>query len=152
MRRNRPASITVIAILHFIFGGLGIAGGLCAGVQLAAGNQMFAGMGGGAQAAEQKKMQADMEKSLQQKLPAYKLVTFAGVGLDILMSVLMIAAGIGLLRLQPWGRILSICYALLSIVWKIFSAVYAFAFSIPVIREVLANLPRQQGQAGQAQD
>lgn len=149
MRRNRPASITVIAILHFVFGGLGIVGGLCSGVQLAVGNQMFAAMAG-AQAAQQKKMQEDLDRDLWEKLPSYKPVAYVGVGLELLMSGLMIAAGVGLLRLQPWGRTLSVCYALLSIAWKLFTSVYAFAVCNPVLRDILATMPREQGEAGRA--
>src|ERR1700730_15613040 len=100
MRQKRPASVTVLAILHFVFGGLGIVGGLCSGVQLAVGNQMFAAMAG-AQAAQQKKMQEERDRDVWENLPSYKPVPYAGVALELLMSGLMIAAGVGLLRLQP---------------------------------------------------
>jgi hypothetical protein len=31
MRKSVPARVTVIAILHFVFGGLGVLQGICAG-------------------------------------------------------------------------------------------------------------------------
>ena len=143
MRQNRPASITVIAILHFVFGGLGLACNVCGGaIQLAGGGKAFGG--GGAQAEKQEKLQADIEKFQKEKLPNSKLVSYGGIGLGVLLALLMIIGGIGLLRLQSWGRTLSLIYAGLSIATNLFLLVYTFAFTVPLLKE-FATHRRAQG-------
>jgi hypothetical protein len=119
----------VVAILHFVFGGISLVFGVCgAGVMLAGGNQLF---NFGGQQAQQEEQQAELEKALE-ALPAYKAIQYGEMGLGIMLSLMMIVSGIGLLRMQSWGRVLSISYAFLSIASKIFTAVYAIVFTAPV--------------------
>jgi len=156
MKPTRPASVLVIAILHFIFGGFGLLCGAISTAQNLAGGQ--AGFMAGMQDPKQVEMQKEMEKEMQQKLPNAKTVELAETGAGLFLSVLMIAGGVGLLRLAPWGRTLSILYAVLSILLKIAGAIYAFGFMLPVMREILpkhmaAQMANQPGPANQqAQD
>ncbi len=43
----------------------------------------------------------------------------------------------GLLKLRPWGRYLSIIYAFLSIAIKVFAVIYVLAFTLPVLNELM---------------
>ena len=146
MRKNLPTAVLVIAILHFIGGGLGLLGSVCGlAVQGASGGKMFSGFGG--QQAGQADLQAKLEKNLNEKVPAYKAVQIGSLVINLVLSILMIAGGIGLLQLMAWGRTVSIVYALLSILNHIFTVIYAFAFSVPAARAIFQDLIGQDPQA-----
>ena len=156
MRPNRPTSVLVIAILHFVFGGFGLVCAASTGAMQLAGSKGFmAGM----QDAKQVKAQEETEKALQEKLPHAKAVETAETGISLALSLMMIVSGIGLLKMAPWGRSLSIGYALVSILVKILGAVYAFTFTVPVMKELLpkqiaaqaGNQPGEQQAAEMAQ-
>ncbi len=80
--------------------------------------------------------------------PAFHAVQIGTVVIDLAISITMIVSGIGLLQLRPWGRLLSIVYAVLSIALKVFEAGYAFAFTVPEVNEFLkthtASSPEEQ--------
>ncbi len=136
--RDRPLSVTAIAILHFVFGGLGILIGICAGVMMLAGGQNWiTGSGGpGANQANMQKLQEDLQKAMESG-PAYHAVQVGNLAVDLAISIIMIVSGLGLLQLRPWGRTLSILYAILSITHKVFGVVYAVVFTIPVLNNFL---------------
>jgi hypothetical protein len=135
--------VLVIAILHFVFGGLGLTCGICGGIaQVAGGNQMFQQPGQkDAKAADMEKFQKDLEKHVEEKLPANKAVTYAELGLGIVANLLMVISGVGLLMVKSWGRILSIVYGVFSILLNIGAAAYAFLLQIPVTAEFFKNMP-----------
>jgi hypothetical protein len=101
----------------------------------------------GPQAAEMKQMQDEMQKAMESAAGS-QAVQIGTVVADLAISIIMIVSGIGLLQLRPWGRSLSILYAILSIALKIFEAVYAFAVTGPLINEFInthtATGPEQQ--------
>jgi len=148
MVKKRPPVILVIAILSLIGGSLGLLGSICGGaMQLAGGNKMFAG-GGGQQDQEQQKLQEDIDKAIE-KGPGGKLVRYGEMGMDLVLSLLMVIGGIGLLSMQSWARTLTIVYAILSIVNHIFSLIYALAFTIPATNEVIQEFTAKDQQAAQ---
>jgi hypothetical protein len=138
MQPNRPTAVLVIAILHFVFGGLGLICGLCAGAQVAGGSGMFAAPG--AQGQQQQQMQEQMERQIEQRIPYYKPYQYGNTAADILLSVLMLIAGVGLLQMQAWGRYLSLFYAVLSIAIKIFTVAWSYLVLIPAMKEVMRNV------------
>jgi hypothetical protein len=137
MRKNRPAAVLVIAILHLVGGGLGVAGGLCGLAFVGAGgNQMFSGLGGAPSSQQGKgpeSVQPRMMKHMEESLPHYQAVQYGNLGVDLLISVLMIVAGIGLIAMKSWGRLLSLVYAVLSILFHVWQLVYAYAYTIPTM-------------------
>ena len=146
MRKKLPTGLLVIAILHFVGGGLGLAGSLCSlALQGASGGKMFSGFGG--QQAGQADLQEKIEKSLTEKVPSYKAVHLGGLLANLVLSTLMIVSAIGLLQMMAWGRGLSIVYAPLSILNHIFTLIYAFAFSVPVQRAIFQELVGQDPKA-----
>jgi hypothetical protein len=146
--RNTPASITVIAILHFVFGGLGVLGGVCGGaMQIGGGGKMFNFGLSGQQAAQQQQLQEDMERAME-SAPGAQAVQYGTIGFDLIISLTMIVSAVGLLKMRPWGRHLSILYAMMSIGLKLFVVVYAVAFTIPALNNFLDSRP-PSGQAEQ---
>jgi len=145
----KPASVTVIAILHFVFGGLGIVIGICSGVYVLAGGQnwMTSTTGTGPSGVSMQQMQDDFQKAMESG-PAFHAVQVGTVAVDLAVSIIMIVSGIGLLNLRPWGRRLSIVYAGLSIALKLFETIYGIAFTLPAVNEFVnshtASAPEEQ--------
>ncbi|HZT82515.1 MAG TPA: hypothetical protein VFA26_19965 [Gemmataceae bacterium] len=149
MERYRPGGITAIAILHLIGGSILLLSSVCGGaMQLAGGQQAFT-PATTAQSKQQKELQERMEKVLNEKLPGYKAIQYGQMGLSFVISVMLLTAGIGLLKMQPWARTLSIVYAIISILNHVFSIVYGFAFSIPATRELLREEAQRNPQVAQ---
>jgi hypothetical protein len=154
MAKYRPTGVLVIAILHLIGGGLGLLFALFSLVMLALGaNQMFGTPPPPPppppNATPQQKEQFERLMKFQKDMtdlgknppggPAYQY----GVGVaDLLLSAMMVAAGIGLIVMQPWARTLSIVYAALSILKHLGDLVYAFGFLLPAFNAVLATAPK----------
>lgn len=137
MKRERPTSVLVIAILQFVFGGLGLFCLSCVGVfEAAGGNKMFTPQ---PQVQGQAKQPVDvaneMEEFVQKKHPHYTAEKYADIGVGMLLSLLMIVSGFGLLRLAPWGRSLAIFYAFLSLIHSVVSVAYTLTFTLPAMRE-----------------
>jgi len=139
MQPKRPTSVTVIAILHFVFGGLGLLMDTCTGAMLAAGGTgMFARAG---QAGRPQELLQDMTRYVEENTPAAQAAQYGELAVDLVISILMIISGVGLLQMRSWGRALSIVYAVLSILLKLVIAVYAVAFRIPAVNEFISQHP-----------
>ncbi len=103
----RPTSVTVIGILNIVFGGLGV---ICAPtVMLLLAIAAVAGRHG----AFVQSLPALQEGNSQYGLVAVNMTRV------LIVSALLIVAGIGLLSMKPWGRVLSIVYGILEIAWVI---------------------------------
>lgn len=141
MERNRPTSVLVIAILHFVIGGTGALCNLCATVQLVVGSQV-ASFGNPQQA----KQQQQIEEALTAKIPGYRIHQVISLAASWLFTALLIVAGLGLLQMQMWGRTLSLVYAVLSLLHKIVTAIYIYVLVLPAYRDVfrLIDMPNKQ--------
>jgi hypothetical protein len=150
MPPRRPTSVLVIAIFHFIVGGIGVMSDLCGTFAVAGGNKLFSGLGGPQQAQQT----AELEKAMKEKVPGYEAYQIGILALSWLFDVALISAGVGLLRMKPWARTLSLVYAVISLLAKVFVAVYTILYLAPATAEaVKAALPPQGAgpQAAQAQ-
>lgn len=146
MRPTPPTSVTVLGILQIVFGCLGLVCGVCAGVASRGGQPAFmqpqdGGAGQNADAQKQQQWLEDMQKAIEEHSPANAMVGRVSLALDFLVSALMIASGIGMLRLASWGRLLGIVYALLSMAMKVFGAAYGLIYVVPAGREFLERQP-----------
>ena len=94
------------------------------GFQLAGGNAAFMPTGS-PQAAQQQQMQKDMEDLMGRKIPHYKSWQYFGLSLGLLSGTVMLASGIGLLKMRPWARRLTIIYACYNILNTIVTVVIA---------------------------
>jgi hypothetical protein len=138
MKKELPVIVLVIAILHFVGGGVGLIFD-CVGVagQLAGGgtaSMKKLGIPTGAAAGQS---DVDVEEVMRQKVPGFMAFTIGHLSVDTLLCVMMIVAGIGLLKLQSWGRYLSLGYALLSILTRLAQVTYSYMFVVPVSIEAI---------------
>lgn len=119
----KPTSITVFGILNIIFGALGICGLSVAVVGL------FAPMAAGMELPEDNPMNS----------PAYRVFTIVTIPLGLVATIVLVAAGVGLLNDKDWGRKFSIGYAIYAIVSGLIGT---------VLNVVLIMVPMMQQMGG----
>jgi hypothetical protein len=150
MQRRRPTAVLVIAILHLVFGGLGLVCTLGGGLMDLAGTQQALAKAGDAQqrqqAAQQQRRKEVTEQVHAERIPLYRAYTVTNRVLSTLFCIVLVAAGLGLLHMQSWARWLSVGYAVLSILANLGVFVYTIAFFIPAGHEVFQRLPPQSDQ------
>jgi uncharacterized membrane protein len=154
MQRTRLASVTVLAVLNFVFGGLGLVGGLTGFIFMMIGlDKMFMNMGSmnpgnnpqvAKQLEQQQEFQKDMLEIVEKTNPRWYQV--ASTSQNIVLSIMMILGGIGLLKVQSWGRNLCLTYATLSILCHIGVLIYAFLVVLPAMQAFAQQMGAKGGQ------
>lgn len=131
MARKRPASIVVFGILNLLGGGWDLLVCLIGCLGLLA-------VGMGQTPAPRPGAAPDMNSTTTYILahaPHYKAFLTLDAGLDFLLALLLIVAGIGLLMMQGWGRWVSLAYVPLALIGRLANFVYRIAFVVPLISE-----------------
>ncbi len=129
MPRRRPTAVTVMGILNIVFGSLSLLCVTCLGLvflfmanQSGFGNPVF-----------------EIWDAMKREMPAYPAVTTASLILGILMAAMLILAGIGLLNMQGWARVLSILYSIVMVLSQIGLLIFQLAYVLPGIQRVQQN-------------
>ena len=122
---QRPISVTVFGILNIVFAALGVLGLV---ITLA----MFS-----ASASSNNPVFKAMQES-----PAFMFWMKLTIPLGLITSGALLAAGIGLLLLKPWARILSVVYAIYSIVFGLIGVVVNF---FVLVRPMMQAAAEKQG-------
>jgi len=122
---QRPTSVTVFGILNIVFAAFGIFGLI--------GSIILFLMPVGSNNPVIKIMHEN---------PAYAAWLKICIPLGLLRCAALLAAGIGLLRLKSWARILSIVYAIFAVVFDILAMVINFFF---IIQPMLEQARQQHG-------
>jgi hypothetical protein len=126
MERKRPAALTTIAVLNIVFGSLGL---ICScfyslgiGVLMTASpnnpNEKIAEL---ARAAE----------LLKGEIPSLLPVEISVALYSLVFSVLLVVAGIGLLYIANWARILCFIFAIMTILTQVAFLLYTFLVRFP---------------------
>lgn len=122
---QRPTTVTVFGILNIVFAALGIFGIIGSAVVLLAVN-------------------GDTKNPVVQLIhdsPTYAAYLKVSVVLGLLVSLVLLGAGIGLLRLKPWARGLSIAYGIFGIISVPVNTVLSYFF---MTRPLLEQMQQQQ--------
>ena len=136
----RPTSVTVLAIIGIIWGGIQL---LCNGVGIF-GLLMLEKL---TQASGQPNPMVDA----MQESPALMPVMMGAVILRLVLSIVLVAGSIGALSLKGWGRSAMLAYAWALVVVTIVETVVAATMTLPAIQKHLPSDPamRQQMMAQQ---
>jgi hypothetical protein len=140
--RKPPHWIKLVALLQIIFGVLGVLNAVSGTVMLAVGGP-GAGLAPSPGTTPQAQAAQDFQDSIRRAMesaPGGKAWQFGETGFSALLSVVMLASGVGLLKMQPWGRALAIAYALASLLQKGAGLVYGFVFQLPFANQVMDEL------------
>ena len=135
-KKKVPAAVMVIAILNFIFGGLGLCGGVFA---ISGANQMMLNAN-----PKQAQIQKTLEDEIEKKVPNYKSVEMGINIFNAFLSLCLIILGIGLLKLQSWGRYGCLAYGGIDILAVIASVIFQFAFVVPASKDAISSIPEFQ--------
>ena len=138
MARPRPTSVTVMGILNIVFGSLLLLCGVCAGVLvlLMLGNNSMFNVGGVNPVRE-------LMDGIKREIPAYPAVIIASTVGGLILNALLIVAGIGLLKMQGWARVLSIIYSVITILEQIGMLIFTIAIVNPAMSRVEHELERR---------
>jgi len=124
---QRPASVTVFGILNIVFAAFGI-------LALFASVFLFL-------------PQANTQNPVIQIIhdsPTYAAWMKLSIVLGAVVCVVLLAAGIGLLRLKPWAHTVSIVYGIYAIVMGLVGMVVNYFF---LVQPMLAQAQQKQGAA-----
>jgi hypothetical protein len=148
MARKRPAVLTVMGILNIILGSLFLLCNLCLGILLLA---MFGGgldaklFPGGVNPL------SDMWDFMKVEVPGFAVITIGEMVANMVLSAILIIAGIGLLAFRNWGRVLSIIYGVFTIVVRVGGLVFTLAMVNPATARWQQDFQRRHGAAGMGQ-
>jgi hypothetical protein len=144
--QQRPGLVTAVAVMNFIFGGLGLLGAFCGGlvILLFATVLQNAPPGPAGQPNPMKDL-IDIFTSI----PGYVPFMIASLVLGVIMSIVLLISGFGLLKLRNWARILCFVYATYTILSVIGGTVYQYAVVQPAMEKGMADFQKKiQKQAG----
>lgn len=147
MRRQPTTAILIIAILHLVGGGLGLAGTLCGCGSLILTNSIGSMMPApptlparpGQPPPPPLPNFNDMMKSMNEQIPGYRAFMIVSLALSLLLDIMLLSGGIGLLKMQSWARWLSLVYAPISILVRIGGAVYQLVWVLPATQALFAK-------------
>jgi hypothetical protein len=126
---NRPTSVTVLGILNIVFAAFGL---MSIALSIA---MIFL-----QPAMNMKNPVLD----LMRQNPAYSLYTNISMVTGTVFTLVLGSAGIGLLMLRPWGRQLTIIYAVFALVSVAVNVVMNYHFLLVPLLEKQAGLPPGQ--------
>lgn len=134
MERRRPASLTTIAVLNMVFGALGLIcgciNGFSIGVLLTASpdnpNEVIRAM-------------ALVAEAIQREAPSFMAIEIGRTLFFLVFSSLLIVAGIGLLYIGNWARIMSFIYAVTAILTQAAYLLYVFMVEYPAVARIQAQ-------------
>jgi hypothetical protein len=128
---TRPTSAVVFGILNIIFGALG----LCGTVFTAA---MFLVPQQGGQ---------NPVLDIMAENTTYRIFMQVSIILGLIATLVVIASGIGLLQLKPYGRTLAIVYGVYAVVAGIVGIIVNFVFIIGPLMQKASDAPAGPEQA-----
>jgi hypothetical protein len=133
-----------MGILNIVFGSLFLLCTICGGVGLLmmmSDSSMFTING--------VNVLSDMWNYLKREVPAYPAVTIASLVAGLILNVVLLVAGIGLLNMQGWGRVLSLVYSVVSIIDQIAMLIFTIAYVNPATQrwqqDFAQRMARQMG-------
>jgi hypothetical protein len=136
----------VFAILNLVFGGLGLLCGLCgAGMQAARPALEKLQAGAAAPGRPDKGGPQDLEKFLESRIPAHFTVQMTSLTMSLAVNLLLVIAGLCLLKMHPMGRWASIAYGVLEIMLQLAVLGYNIFYMSPVVDDWFKS---QLGQTG----
>ncbi len=127
-----PAALKAFAVIHLVFAGIGFLWGLYAAL-----SPLFTGLMKGALS---KSMPAEQRAAFERSMDIQAGVAWIGVLSGVFMlvlAVMLLVAGIKLLRRRSDGLAWSNTYAWTSIATKLISAALAVIFIVPMQREMM---------------
>ena len=127
---NRPTSVTVLGILNIVFAAFGLMGIAIYILMMFVPSSLNA---------------KNPVLDLMRQNPGYAMYANISTFVGAAFTLVHLLAGIGLLMLRPWGRWLSIAYAVFAIISLIVNSLINYYFLLaPMIDKLAALQPGQE--------
>jgi hypothetical protein len=130
MNKQKPPVAVVLGILHIIFGSLGLICNICGmagvGVIYFGANEIYKKAG-----PTEKKELEQIWNQLNESVPGLVVYLFADMIGSMLLGLVLLIAGIGLLRVRPWARQVSIIWAVVRFIVVVATLAYTVAVVNP---------------------
>ena len=136
---KRPTSVTVFGILNIVFAVIGMCGVAVTAAQPAIQQAVEQ-----AAKADGQEVQQDPVQKLLAADPKVRLIGNISTGSGVVVTLVLLISGVALLLMRPWGRTLSIVYAVYDILSKIALSALSFWFIQSALEgqeEVPAEIP-----------
>jgi hypothetical protein len=133
--QQRPGLVTAVAVLNFIFGGLGLLGALCLGVAVGG----LAALVSNAPAPKPGEPDLKDFFKIFTDIPGYVPFAIASVVMGLIMAIVLLVSGFGLLKLRNWARILCFIYATYTILSVVGGSVYQYTVVQPAMEKGMAD-------------
>jgi hypothetical protein len=143
MARKRPTAVLVMAILNFVIGGGGFLCSLCNGIGVAF-LALLVNQPGMANDPDIRELR-EVFSSMMQHVPLFMPFAISSTVAGLLMNILLIVAGIGLLKMGRWGRTLCIVYGVVQILIEIGELVFRIVYLNPAIEQWNRNFAAPHG-------
>jgi hypothetical protein len=151
MNRTRPTVVLVFAVLNIVFGSLALLIVSCGAVfQLIVNRLAVSGAATSGALKDLVESSQKVQEAMQLEVPGYTLITRVGLVMAFALTIAMIVGGIGLLRMKPWGRRLTIVWAGTLVLYQIAQTIYQVALVLPVQLRLQQEIMAKQ--AGQGPD
>ncbi len=145
MPPRKPASVIAAGVMAIIYGSLGLLCGFCGLISLAAQElmgqnfnfNMAAAGGDPGLAAFLTQFEKEMKDIIQRDIPLNTVIQVAETVLSLLFAVLILAGGIGLLKMKRWSRKLTLRSCLAEIALSSIQIVYLLTVTLPVTRRAI---------------
>ena len=125
MHVKRPASLTFLGITNIVFGGLAVLGSVFALFLMFGGSESLIPEGG-----------VDVQAMLTERHGWYDTYAKISAVLGLPVAIVLLASGIGLLKLYSWGRSLANAYAVFAIITAIVSLTINIMIVMPLMTEL----------------
>jgi hypothetical protein len=131
MPRKRPTAVLVIAVLNLVFGASNLLCVLCAGAGVG-----FLALALGQPGAARDPAVGDLKEALASASREVPLLVPVWVGdavVSLVLAVVMVVAGLGLLGMRRWARVLSIVYGVATLLAQTTSLAVHFLLLNPAL-------------------
>jgi len=130
MQPDRPTSVTVVAIINLVLGVLGLCMYSCGGL----GILMLFSMAD--RLPPEQRGALRMFQAMEEVIPGYLTYMVVMTLLGVLATAILLVSAIGLLRLNAWGRWLTIGCAVYFIVGTVVNQILQFAWFRPHLERI----------------
>lgn len=131
---GQPQTVKVFGIMHVIFAAFGLLSSVWAVFVIAVGNPFLKLMPKTPEMAAQAKAQAAMEADMMPMTAISTVIT-------VIVGLLMLKAGIMLLKKRRSGLLWSNRYAWTSLAAKVVNIGLAFVYTVPAMKEMASTMP-----------
>lgn len=142
MPAKRPVLISTLGILNIVFGSLGLLTNVCCAP---AGLFVSSAMSNVQLPQQAGQPAPTMPTNELNKIPEYFAFQCASIVVSALTGGLLLASGIGFLKMKQWGRAAGICYAIIGIVWGVIAWIVTQKYIFPAVETMMQNMGKQAG-------